>query len=159
LPPIPPDTESGAGVFAFDPILTPDRALDVKTILPEPLAARVKLLFAVVVISGLWPPARVRTPAGEIELLVLKKLIFPWVPLVVETRVSVPPEFVPPLIVALLPRVKLAVAFNVRLALLVSVVRFGAEMVVPLSVRLPAEVIALFPLKKLTLPVVPRVSD
>jgi len=160
LPPIPPDTESGASVLAFDPILTPDRALDVKTILPEPFAANVKLLFApLVVISGVLPPARVRTPVGDIDAFVgLKKLIFPWVPLAVETSVNVPPEVLPPLIVGLLPSVKVVVEGSDNEALLVSVVRLDAVIVVPLSVKLPAVVSTLLLLKKLILPVEPSVS-
>ena len=46
-------------------------------VLPEPLGEIVRLLLAVVVISGVLLPVSVRTPAGEIELLVLKKLILP----------------------------------------------------------------------------------
>jgi len=93
---------------------------------PVPLAARVKLLLTVlVVISGTLFPVRVRTPAGEIELLLPKKLILPLVPLVVETRVKVPEEAVPPLITADPPRVKV-VALTVKLAFVVKLVREDA---------------------------------
>ena len=53
----------------------------------------------------------------------------------------------------------MVVALSVKFALLVRVVRLGAESVVPFSVRLPAVVRELFVLKKLMLPVVPRVND
>src|SRR6185437_10134218 len=63
------------------------------------------------------------------------------------------------LIAADAPRESVVVDGSDNDALLVSVVRLDAVIVVPFSVKLPALVIALLALKKLTLPVVPTVSD
>ena len=110
-------------------------------------------------ISAALFPVNVRTPVGEMELLTLKNWILPCVPFAVETKVNVPPGVLPPLIVALFPRVKLVVEGSVKEALVVKVARLGAVIVDPLSVKLPVLVIKLLPLKKFTLPVVPRVRD
>ena len=64
------------------------------------------------------------------ELLLLKNWIFPFVPFVVDTNVSVPPEFVPPLIVALFPNVRLVVDPSVSPAAVVIFANPESESVV-----------------------------
>jgi len=56
---MPPETESGARVFADEPIRTPDWKVDVRTVFPEPLGVSVRLPFPAVVIvnaplSAIW---------------------------------------------------------------------------------------------------------
>ncbi len=46
---MPPETESGAGVLALDPIRTPESKSEVRMVLPEPLGVIVRLLLLPVV--------------------------------------------------------------------------------------------------------------
>jgi len=71
---MPPETERTAGVFVLDPIKTPESASEVRIVLPEPADVMVRLLFPVVVMSGFWPPVKVR--------LKPLKLVVPVVPIV-----------------------------------------------------------------------------
>lgn len=75
-------------------------------------------------------PAISRSPVGEMLLAAEKKSIFPWDPLVVETKVRVPPAPVPPLIVEFPPRVKVVVEPMEREAAVVKVARPEAVRVV-----------------------------
>jgi hypothetical protein len=138
--------KSGAfGVETAVPIWTPDWKFDVNRIVPVPFAAKLKLLLlTLVVISGLFPPARVSTPAEEIELLALKNWMFPLVPLVVDTSVNVPDTPVPPLIVEFPPKVTLVVDPNVSPAAVVMLARpESLSVVAPESVRVEPEVMVL----------------
>jgi hypothetical protein len=59
LLPIPPETDSGAGVLADEPILTPELKSDVRMVLPEPAGVNVRSVFVPVVIvnvplSAIW---------------------------------------------------------------------------------------------------------
>src|SRR6185503_9565789 len=106
LPPMPPETDNGAIVFALDPILTPDWNVDVRIVLPVPFGVSVRLplapvpmvsaplsekLFAesvcvaafidspliVLVVLAAMIPAIVRLPVAVSLFAVLKKLILP----------------------------------------------------------------------------------
>ncbi len=84
LPPMPPDTESGAITFAVEPILTPESKSEVRMVLPLPNAVMVRLLLPVVVISGVTPPWSVKTPP--------LKLVVPVVPIVPNPSMVLPDE-------------------------------------------------------------------
>src|SRR6185503_11538271 len=85
FPPIPPDTESGAMVLPDEPTNNPLLKSDVIIVLPDPLGVRVRLLFAVVVISGDAPPVRVsETPLNA---------VVPVVPIVPNPVIELPDPF------------------------------------------------------------------
>src|SRR5579872_1171730 len=119
LPPMPPETESGAIVLPADPINRPELKSEDMIVLPEPLEVRVRLPFApvaivsgpeslkllaervwvaalidkplmVLVVAALMIPASVRLPEVVKTFAPEKKLILP-----VEPRVSDCPLVVP----------------------------------------------------------------
>ena len=82
LPPIPPETESGARVLPAEPIRTPDWKVEERTVLPEPLGAMVILLFVPVVIV-----------VPVIEILLVPKSRVPTVVMLLLFALSVPPNW------------------------------------------------------------------
>lgn len=56
--PIPPDTESGAGVLACEPIRIPVSESDVRIVFPVPLGVRVRLSSEIVPMVACAPPPR-----------------------------------------------------------------------------------------------------
>ena len=82
LEPIPPETESGAGVLAADPTNTPELKSDVRTVLPEPFGVRVRLL--------LLPDVEMVVPV--IERLFVPKSSVPTLVIVCALAESKPPK-------------------------------------------------------------------
>src|ERR1700722_9576929 len=130
---MPSFTNKGNGVLVVAPMTKPEVAFPVITC-PVPFGNIVRFAFVpAVVISGDCPPAKVSSPADEIDVdpAPVKKLIFPFVPLVVDTNVRVPPFVVPPVIVvAPPPNVRPVVKFRLKFALVVNVVKLESLNVV-----------------------------
>src|SRR5579872_5804743 len=132
LPPMPPETESGAIVLLPEPIRTPELKSEDMIVLPEPLGVSVRLPFApvaivsgpeslkllaesvwvaalidkplmVLVVAALMIPARVKLPEVVRTLAPEKKLILPEVPRVNVCPLVVPRVPLPERNVALLP--------------------------------------------------------
>jgi len=83
--PIPPETDRGAGVLVEEPMSTPLLKSEVRMVFPEPLGVTVRLLFAVVVMSGEAPPVRVKVRP--------LKAVVPVVPMVPNPVIVFPEEF------------------------------------------------------------------
>ncbi len=103
LLPMPPETESGAGVFADDPIKTPESKSDERTVLPEPFGVIFTLLFV--------PPVIVNVPLSAIwweESVCVEPLIErPLIVLLVAAEMIPARERLPELVRALLLEKKL----------------------------------------------------
>src|SRR5579872_3225503 len=144
LPPMPPETESGAGVLVLEPIRTPDWNVEARTVLPEPLGViLMSLLFPVVIVVPvieilLVPKSRVATPVMLLfaafsvppnwKALIWRVSLFDWMvfvppplkvrpaPFPVRVNPVVPPR-VPLPARERLPRVSRTLAFEKKLIL------------------------------------------
>src|SRR5689334_14988954 len=74
FPPMPPETDRGAGVFVEEPMYTPESKSEERIVLPDPAGVRVRLLFPVVPIAAFAPPPRLNvvaeTPSVPAEVMV-----------------------------------------------------------------------------------------
>jgi len=148
--PIPPVMNNGAfGDTAVPPISTPDWYVEVSNIVPLPFAASERFeLLVFVVISGVFPPANVNTPVGDMLLLPVKNCMFPFVPLLVDTNVNVPDDALPPLIVADPPNVNVVVAPKLNAGAVVMVASpLSVSVVAPDNVSVDPDVIV-FPVNE-----------
>jgi len=133
LPPIPPETERGAGVFAFEPMRTPDWKVDVRTVFPLPPGVRVKLPFP--------PVAMVRAPES-LKLLAESVCVAPLIerPLIVLAVCAVMPP----------PRLRLLA--SERFPVLVRVFAFEKKLILPVD-ALPSCKVCLFVVPRIPVPV------
>src|SRR5947209_5408132 len=88
---MPPETERGAMVFAFEPINTPESASEDKIVLPVPAAVNVSLLLPVVASVGFVPASEIVEPfTVKLPPKVVSPVPVVTAPLLTVLRFSVP---------------------------------------------------------------------